>query len=96
MRSKYTTGNRDETFLTVREVAFLSGTKPQVISRITRLDLLRPAVDDPEPRFPPSVVPRVRRMLRIHRQLEVGWTSMALVLDLLDRIEELKTLQRGT
>jgi chaperone modulatory protein CbpM len=76
--------------LTVGEVAFLTGASPRLIARIIRLDLVHPAETRPEPRFPVSVVPRVRRMLRMHRQLEVGWTSMALVLELLDRIEKLE------
>ena len=77
--------------LTVEEVAFLTGTSTQVIRRVTRLELLKPARREPEPRFSPAALSRVRRLLRMHRELEVSWTSMELVLDLLERVEELRT-----
>ena len=77
--------------LSVEEVAFLSGTTTQVIRRITRLELLKPVRREPEPRFSPAALARVRRLLRMHRELDVSWTSMELVLDLLERVEELRT-----
>ena len=80
-----------QSLLTVEEVAFITGTTTQVVRRITRLELLTPARREPEPRFPPAALSRVRRLLRMHRELEVSWTSMELVLDLLERIEELRT-----
>ena len=91
MRPARRTSDVSGSLLSVEEVAFLSGTTVQVLSRITRLELVRPAKDEPELAFSPAVLPRLRKMLRVHRQLEVSWTSMALVLDLLDRVEELKT-----
>lgn len=35
-------------------------------------------------------LPRTRKMLRLHYDLGVGWTSMDLVLRLLDRLAELE------
>ena len=91
MKPAKQTPNGRKSLLTVEEVAFLAGTSTQVIRRITRLELLSPAEREPEPRFPPAVLSRVRKMLRMHRELDVSWTSMELVLDLLDRVEKLRT-----
>ena len=91
MRPRRQSSGRRGALLSVEEVAFLTGTNAQVIRRITRLELLRPARSEPEPRFEPAVLVRVRRMLRMHRQLDVSWTSMALVLELLDRVEDLRS-----
>lgn len=79
-----------EALLTVEELAFLSGTNVQVIKRITRLELIKPDPQDQALVFSPQALPRVHRLLRLHRQLEIGWTAMPLVLDLLDRIEALE------
>ena len=54
------------------------------------LGLLDPRGEGDEPTFGPEALPRVRRMLRLRRDLQVGWTSLGLVLDLLERVERLE------
>lgn len=80
--------------LTVAELAHVVGIRRQVIERIVRLELIRPARVQPEPAFGLSIVPRVRKLVRLHYQLEVSWSSMELVLHLLDRIDELESRPR--
>jgi len=91
MKPKSHMPDTPSSLLSVEEVAFLTGTTVQIIRRITRLELVRPVRRTPEPCFPPAVLTRVRRMLRMHQQLEVSWSSMALVLDLLERVDKLQT-----
>lgn len=84
--------------LTPRDLACLVGIRTRVIERMVRLELLEPVTDAPEPLFPPDTVRRARRLVRLHHQLGVSWSSMELVLDLLDRIDalerELQSLRR--
>jgi hypothetical protein len=36
------------------------------------------------------MIPRLKKILRLHDKLGVSWTSMGLVMDLLDQIENLE------
>ena len=75
--------------LTAEQLAFLCGADPRMIRAMVDVELINPA--DPEGRlFDISLVPQVKRALRLRYDLGVGWVSMPLVLRLLDRIEELE------
>jgi len=45
-----------------------------------------------DPTFAIQVIPRVRRILRLHHQVDIDLNSMEIVLDLLQRIEELESI----
>jgi chaperone modulatory protein CbpM len=79
-----------ETTVTVTELAYCSGCSRAVILDLLDHDLLQPVQERPEARFRPDAVDRVRKIRRIALELEVGYPAMALVLDLLDRIEMLE------
>jgi DNA-binding transcriptional MerR regulator len=53
-------------------------------------DLVEPERTDPEMLFPDRVVPRIRRILRLRKDLGVNWAGIGVVLDLLDRMEALE------
>ena len=76
--------------ITVTELAYCTGCSRATILELLEHDLLEPVESTPEPRFPVEAVRRVRRIRRIEVELEVGYPAMALVLDLLDRIEALE------
>jgi hypothetical protein len=80
--------------LTVRDLSYLTGLGERVIRRLVSLEVIEPDACEPEPRFRTEVVVRVRRIRRLHVELGVSWSSMPLVLDLLQRIRELEG--RGT
>lgn len=40
--------------------------------------------------YPSDVVHRLKRGLRIHRDLGVNWVGVGIILDLMDRLEELE------
>ena len=44
-----------------------------------------------EPYFTAAAIERIERALRLRRELRIGTSSLGLVLDLLDRIEDLRT-----
>lgn len=91
MSTKHTERNpREPTELTLGELAYLVGIREQVVRRMVHYELIQPDRRTPEWCFRPEVVPRVRRLVRLHYQLEVSWSSMPLVLELLGRIDELE------
>ena len=83
-------GNRTDEYITARELALMARTRTRTIERLVYLELVRPVKKEPELQFKSDVVPQIRRMLRLHVELGVGWTSMDVVLKLLDRVERLE------
>jgi chaperone modulatory protein CbpM len=79
--------------LSMAELAWLAAATPQMISDLLEWDLVAPCERDPEPWFAVEVLPQVRKVVRLHRDLNVSFCSMGLVLDLLERIEELERRQ---
>jgi DNA-binding transcriptional MerR regulator len=74
----------------VAEVSRLTGLPADVITRFLDLGLLDPVETKPEPFFTVSVVLRVRRIMRIHRDLDVNWAGIGVIMDLLERINALE------
>lgn len=83
-----TMSSRD--FLTLSELAWLTGVTPQVIGELLENELIEPSERAPEPHFTLDILPQVCRAIRLHRGLDISFCSMGLVLDLLKRIEELE------
>lgn len=80
-------GDPQANLVTLHELACLAGTSIRVIERLVRFDVIEPARTEPECFFAVDILPRVARVLRIRENLGVSWSSMGLVLDLLERIE---------
>ena len=76
--------------LTVHDLSCVTGLSERIIRRLISLEVMEPDERTPEPRFRTEVVVRVQRIRRLHVELGVSWSSMPLVLDLLQRIEELE------
>ena len=76
--------------LPVDEVARLADIHPDFVARLMDLGLIDPVETTPEPFFTVSVVLRIRRIVRIHRDLGVNWAGMGVVMDLLAKIDDLE------
>lgn len=76
--------------LTIEQAAFVAGLKPGVIRKIVSYELIEIVKNDPEPVIHVDCMPKLRKMVRLHYDLGIGWNSMGVVLDLLKRIEELE------
>ncbi len=76
--------------LTLSELAYLAGTTPGVIEQFLEWDIIVPAGPGAEPAFPVETIFLVRKLLRIHAGLGIDFSSLPLVLDLLDRIADLE------
>jgi hypothetical protein len=75
----------------LRELACLAGISRRVAERLVVFEIIEPARRDPEYYFPVAILPRVHKVLRIREHLGVSWSSMGLVLELLERIEILES-----
>lgn len=81
-----------EPVVSLNELARLCRCHPELVERLARFGLIEP-VDEREetPLFPRSSIHRLRRALRLRRDLGLNANALSLVLDLLDRIEDLET-----
>jgi DNA-binding transcriptional MerR regulator len=79
--------------LSIDEVAARCGLHPALIERLVGLGLI-----DPEEGcgdlFRPEVTLRIQRLLRLRRDLGINYNAVALVLDLLERIDMLEARLR--
>ena len=76
--------------LSLNEMAICIGMPRDWIEELVAWDLLAPVRVNDEPWFDAAVMSQVRRMARLHRQVGVSLDTMALVLELLDRIDALE------
>ena len=81
--------------LSLDQMAGRSGLHPDMIRRLVTLGLLtcRPDARG-EPRFDPSALAVVGRIQRLRTSLGLNYAAIGLVLDLLDRIEQLESASR--
>lgn len=76
--------------LTAEELSKLAHVHPDMIQCFIDWELIEPARTHPENLFPDSIVPRIRRILRLRKDLGINWAGIAVVLDLVDRIDALE------
>lgn len=77
-------------YLTQDQLIMLSGASLRIIERMVSLGLIDRIWVNGAVMYHTDYLPRVRKMLRLRYDLGVGWASMCIVLNLLDRIEELE------
>ena len=84
------------TVISIEEVAGRSDTRPELVKRFVSLGLIEPA-DRAGRVFPVETTARVQKILRLHRDLNINYGDVGLVLDLLERIEVLEArLERAS
>ncbi|HWC03607.1 MAG TPA: chaperone modulator CbpM [Methylomirabilota bacterium] len=84
------TTHRAEVYLSSHELAAAAGISPVRLARLVRLGVVEP--DAPHPgMFTAVTVGRLRRILRLHRDLGVDLTGAAVIVELLERLERLET-----
>ncbi len=78
--------------LSLSELAYLSRLHPELIARFVDLGLLEPRArkNTGELLFDSEAVPTARKIWRLRQQLGINYVGIGLVLDLLDRIEDLE------
>ena len=76
--------------LSLEDLSRLSQVHPDMIERLLEWQLVEPVKTQPERLFPESVVPRIRRIMRLRKDLGINWAGIGVVLELLDRIDTLE------
>lgn len=76
--------------VTLLELAYLAGTRREVIEEMLEFELIEPCLREPELCFPVDVLPRVRKLMRLSITLDVDFSALPLLLDLLARIDQLE------
>jgi hypothetical protein len=72
-------------------VAAASGTHPELVQRFVELGLVSAWTDGSgQLWFSPATPELVRRIVRLHADLSLNYTAVALVIDLLSRIDVLE------
>lgn len=78
------------TLLNIYEVSRFVGLHPDMIRRFFMLGLIDPQVESPNMLFEDSVVSRIDKIMRLKSDLGVNLAGCGLILDLLDRIDEME------
>jgi DNA-binding transcriptional MerR regulator len=74
----------------MEELATLARLHPEMVESLVKWGLVDPEESEPELLFRETVVPRIWRIMRLRRDLGINWAGLGVVLDLLDRIDELE------
>lgn len=90
VRYRYRTRVPGQEKLTLDELSRSVDLHPEMVLRLVDLGLVDPEVREPEWLFQDTAVSRIRKIKRLHRDLGINWAGIGVVLDLLDRIEELE------
>jgi chaperone modulatory protein CbpM len=81
--------------LSLDNYARVTGVHPDLVRRLTALGLLEMTRDvHGDLWFEPSQVSAMARIQRLHRELNLNYASLGLIIDLLDRISRLEQLKR--
>jgi chaperone modulatory protein CbpM len=81
--------------LTIHELSRLCECQLSVAKRLLAVGLIDPLSAGATPLFDRSAVARARKALRLKRDLGLNFDAVALVMELLDRIDELERRLRG-
>lgn len=83
------TGGESSPCCTLGEVAYRAGLHPELVERFIRLGLIEFAErrDDGEMLFDASVIPLVKRIMRLRNQLGVNYAGIGVILELLSQLE---------
>lgn len=77
--------------MTLQEVCDICGVSQQFVGDLIDYDIIHPKrISEHEWQFTLTDFQRIKRALRIKRDLEINLAGVALVLDLLDQVEELQ------
>lgn len=79
---------RLETVFSVHEVAVRTGVEVDLVERLVELGVIHPHPH--ERTFEREVTLRVAKLMRLHRDLGVNLEGAAVIIELLDRIDDLE------
>jgi chaperone modulatory protein CbpM len=79
----------DNTYYPLQEICQICGMETDSIVEMVNYQILQPRGKTMhEWQFTATQLPRLKKAVRLHHDLELSWHNVALVLDLLDELEE--------
>ncbi|WP_257267174.1 chaperone modulator CbpM [Endozoicomonas sp. ONNA2] len=83
------------TCLSFTEVCLQTGVAEETIIEIIEQGIVEPMGTSPvEWRFSPAMVLMTRKAVRLHQDLDVDWPGIALAIELLERLDQLRQENR--
>ena len=80
----------DDGYVSLEQVAMITGTKQRLLKVLVQQELINASEENDKIKIHTDEIESLKKMLRLHYDLGVGWTSMPVVLDLLERIDKLE------
>ena len=82
----------EHSLLTLEELASAAGLSPELVDVFVRYQLVEPTMNTGSfPLFHTSTVDRLQRILRLRQDLGVNLAAVAVILEMIERIEDLQT-----
>ena len=80
-----------KTYLNLTEVCLQTGATQETVIEIIEHGIVEPAGRSTEEwQFSPAMLLLTKKAVRLHRDLDVNWSGIALAMDLLGRLDKLK------
>ena len=84
------------TYLSFTEVCLQTGVAEDTVVEIVEQGIMEPIGDSPgEWLFSPAMLILTKKAVRLHRDLNVDWAGIALAIELLDEVEQLREKNRN-
>lgn len=86
----------DSTYLSFTEVCLQTGVGEDTVFEIVEQGIIEPIGATPDEwLFTPTMLTVTKKAVRLHLDLEVNWAGIALALELLDEVEQLRKQNRS-
>lgn len=86
----------DSTYLSFSEVCLQTGVAEDTVFEIVEQGIIEPIGASPDEwLFTPTMLTVTKKAVRLHRDLDVNWAGIALALELLDELEQLREQNRS-
>lgn len=84
-----------KTYLSFTEVCLQTGVAKETVIEIVEQGIVDPEGASPDDwHFSPYMVTVAKKAVRLHRDLEVNWPGIALAIDLLEELEQMREHNR--
>ncbi|WP_428036896.1 chaperone modulator CbpM [Amphritea sp.] len=87
--------DQQATYLSFSELCLQTGVAESMVVEIIEQGIVEPVGDTPgEWLFSPAMLVLTKKAVRLHRDLDVNWAGIALAIELLNEVEQLREQNR--
>lgn len=80
----------EESLLSLSEVCYICHTSPEIVQDLIDHDIVRAKNQQSVHQFTLKQLSRIQQSLRLRKDLEINFTGIAIILDLLDSMREME------